>query len=284
MNLAPTFKTWEDAVQWLRDQPDRLDMVRAAYYDDPLVDAAGRYWGSEEWKSLRAYLPEQRGDALDVGAGRGIASYALAKEGFKVTALEPDGSRLVGAEAIRGLAAATGLAIRVTQEFSERLPFADGSFDVVYARAVLHHTADLGAACREFFRVLRPGGRLVAIREHVISRPEDLHLFFDIHPLHRLYGGENAFMLSQYEGAIKSAGFQISTVLAPFDSPINFAPNTVPGLKSEVAARAGAAFPGLQFLATGVMCFMPWRLLRRLLNAVDNRPGRLYSFICTRLD
>ena len=46
----------------------------------------------------------QRGQALDVGAGRGIASYALAREGFTVTVLEPDDSHLVGAGAIRSLA------------------------------------------------------------------------------------------------------------------------------------------------------------------------------------
>ena len=40
-------------------------------------------------------------------------------------------------------------------------------FDVVFARAVLHHTRDLELACREMFRVLRPGGIFVAAREHV---------------------------------------------------------------------------------------------------------------------
>ena len=277
------FVNWEDAVQWLREQPDCRDLVQAAYYDDPLLEAADRYWNSEEWNALRAYLPVQGAHALDVGAGRGIASYALAKDGFKVTSLEPDGSSLVGADAIRELAQVTALPISVTQEFSERLPFADGSFEVVYARAVLHHTTDLSAACREFFRVLKPGGRLVAIREHVISRPEDLPVFLKIHPLHKLYGGENAFMLHQYKDAIVSAGFQIASVLAPFDSPINFAPRSLLGLKSEIAARAGAKVPGVQFLTNAVLCWTPaWALVRHILNALDNRPGRLYSFIANR--
>ena len=83
------------------------------------------------------------GKALDVGAGRGIASYALAREGFQVTSLEPDPSAIVGAGAIRALAAEAALPISVVEEFSERLPFVDGAFDVVFARAVLHHTRDL---------------------------------------------------------------------------------------------------------------------------------------------
>ena len=75
-----------------------------------------------------------------------------------MTALEPDPSALVGAGAIRALAAEARLPIDVVEEFSERLPFANDTFDVVFARAVLHHTRDLDSACREMFRVLRPGG------------------------------------------------------------------------------------------------------------------------------
>ena len=92
---------WEDAVEWLRSQPDQQDLVLNAYYDDPLIHAARRYWESCEWEEVRKLLGSTTGQALDVGAGRGIASYALAREGFAVTALEPDASPLVGAGAIR---------------------------------------------------------------------------------------------------------------------------------------------------------------------------------------
>ena len=275
--------SWEEAVLQYRSEPSNAKAVVACYYDDPLVEAATRYWNSEEWNALRAYLPEKSGNALDVGAGRGIASYALARDGFMVTSLEPDKSGLVGADAIRGLAKTAALSINVIQEVSERLPFADGSFDVVFARAVLHHISDLSAACREFFRVLKPGGHLVAIREHVISRPQDLPIFLDAHPLHNLYGGENAFMLHHYTDAIVSAGFKMTSVLAPLDSPINFAPYSLVDLKSEISARAGAKLLGMQFLANTLLHWEPaWAATRKLLNTFDNRPGRLYSFIADR--
>lgn len=277
------FHTWEQAVQWLREQPEQQELVLAAYYDDPLAAAADRYWRSEEWQAIRPLLPSTPGRALDVGAGRGIASYALAKEGFAVTALEPDASTLVGAQAIRGLADASGLPIEVTQEFSERLPFADAQFDVVFARAVLHHTSDLAAACREFLRVLKPGGRLLAVREHVISRPEDLPAFLDLHPLHKLYGGENAFLLEQYEVAIRAAGFQLHSVLTPFESAINFSPYTEISLRAELAVRITRRFPvakGLVASLLGVQSL--WAVARRVLGRIDHRPGRLYSFIAQR--
>ena len=277
------FHTWEQAVQWLREQSEQQELVLAAYYDDPLPAAADRYWRSEEWQAIRRLLPPTPGRALDVGAGRGIASYALAKEGFAVTALEPDASALVGAQAIRDLAEASGLPIQVTQEFSERLPFADAQFDVVFARAVLHHTSDLAAACREFLRVLKPGGRLLAVREHVISRPEDLPAFLDLHPLHKIYGGENAFLLEQYEVAIRAAGFQLHSVLMPFESAINFSPYTETSLRAELAVRITRRFPvakGLVASLLGVQLL--WAVARRVLGRIDHRPGRLYSFIAQR--
>ena len=281
--MGKAFSTWEQAVQWLREQPDSRDLVEAAYYDDPLLLAAKRYYASEEWSAVRALLPVQRGRALDVGAGRGIASFALASDRFSVTALEPDGSALVGAEAIRRLASESGLPIEVYQEFSEKLPFSDAQFDVVFARAVLHHTRDLSAACEEFLRVLKPGGVFIAVREHVISRPEDLSAFFDLHPLHKLYGGENAFLLKQYLDALSVAGFELERVLFPLESPINYAPYTRKSLQTELARRVGKGAP---WLVSGArwMFGLPgvWTLLLPLLGHIDHRPGRLFSFVCRR--
>lgn len=280
MPANPEITTWENAVVWLRNQPDQRQLVLDAFYDDPLIAAAERYFAGDEWQAVSKLLRNRSGRALDVGAGRGIASYALARDGFSVTALEPDPSAIVGASAIRALAAETKLPIDVVEDFSERLPFDDNMFDVVFARAVLHHTRDLDSACREMFRVLRPGGIFVAAREHVISRETDLGQFLDQHPLHHLYGGEHAFLLDRYTGALRGAGFEQVDILAPLQSPINLFPYTIETLRAAVVEKLSRKIPAGPLWRAALGSKALFTSLLSLAERFDNRPGRLYSFVC----
>ena len=259
--------SWEQAVLWLRNQPEQSELVKACFYDDPLIEAARRYYESGEWRAVREILPQHTGLALDVGAGRGISTFALARDGWQVTALEPDSSEIVGADAIRLLSREAGFECEIVQEWGEHLPFADASFDLVYCRQSLHHARDLRQLCDELGRVLRDGGAFIATREHVISRPQDLPAFLQSHPLHSLYGGENAYMLDEYVSAIKSAGIRLERVLNPLQSEINLYPESLASIKRRIAARLALPFPGIipDFVMT---------VLGRFLRL----PGRLYSF------
>jgi SAM-dependent methyltransferase len=274
--------SWEDAVRSLMNEPAQRQLVLDCFYDEPRTAAADRYARSPEWQATLGLLPKQPGRALEIGAGHGIASCALARAGWQVTALEPDPSELVGAGAIRRLAAECGLTIRVVEAFGEQLPFADGEFDLVLARQVLHHARNLPQLCREIARVVRPGGTVLAMREHVISKRSDLQKFFEVHPLHHLYGGENAYLREEYVAALESAGLEINRCLAPFDSAINYAPYTRESLREELIARAGR-IPGAATLLRGLLgSDAGYDAFLRLLSRLDRRPGRLYSFLCTR--
>jgi SAM-dependent methyltransferase len=260
--------TWEQAVLSLRERPDAKALIVACFYDDPLLDAAHRYAASTEWLAVRALIGESGGgSALDVGAGRGISAFALARDGWRVTALEPDDSTVVGAAAIRRLATEAAVEIEVTQEWGEKLPFQDASFDLVHCRQVLHHARNLTALCAEIGRVLKPGGIFIATREHVISRQEDLPVFLAAHPLHSLYAGENAFLLQDYLTAIAAGGISLEHVLNPKESDINLYPETCDGVKRRWARRLRLPSPRL----------IPDALLRYA-GARNNTPGRLYTF------
>lgn len=290
-NVHRTSFTWEQAVEWYRSQPGNDTAVAANYFDRDIVAAAKRFAGSPEFKETLQLVPARLRShgtkLLEVGAGAGIASYAFATNGFDVTALEPDPSDIVGANAIRTLAQRTATQIHVVQEWGEGLPFADEAFDVVYVRQVLHHARDLGQLCSEAARVLRRGGVFIAVREHVIRSPEDLPRFLASHPLHSLYGGEHAYLQSDYEAAIWAAGLQITQVLAPFDSVINFYPMSSAQVEEQgfrsllegFGVRRGA---GLLWRNGGRQLAMLWPRFAHACRIGLQRkytPGNIFSFV-----
>jgi len=92
---------------------------------------------------------------LEVGCGPGEAAERITRElGAAVVAVDTS-------ERMVELARARGVDARVGDV--QELPFADGSFDCALAAWVLFHTADLDRALAELARMLRPGGRLVAV-------------------------------------------------------------------------------------------------------------------------
>ena len=275
------FASWEEAVNWLVSQPEQQDLVKACYYDRPALQTAERFWRSDEWQAIQKLLPAKKGRALDVGAGNGISSFALAKDGWEITALEPDTSKIVGSNAIKALAEETGLTINVIEEFGEKLPFPADSFDVIHARQVLHHADNLDKFCTELYRVLKPSGILIATREHVISNSAQLGRFLDNHALHNLYGGEHAFTLKVYKTALSSAGFQMSKILGPFDSVINYAPFTKGTLKQEFLTRL-SKIPAGRLLFGWLFSDLFFDNSLKFLSKIDNRPGRLYTFVAKK--
>ncbi|OFW99698.1 MAG: hypothetical protein A3D94_16085 [Alphaproteobacteria bacterium RIFCSPHIGHO2_12_FULL_66_14] len=95
---------------------------------------------------------------LDVGTGDGAFAVEAARRGAVVTGIDPDPAMLAAAAA---RAHAMDVGLQLGDGRAEQLPFADGTFDLVFSVAVLCFVADAAAAIREMARVLRPGGRLI---------------------------------------------------------------------------------------------------------------------------
>lgn len=139
------------------------------------TDSAHVYWDAEWQKAEEASKwakaePEVTDHAvslsegsrvLDLGAGIGRHTLALARAGMRVTALDASEQSVK----VIGIASqAAGLAVDVRQGAMTDLPFADGSFDHVLSWNVIYHGDErvVSRTFAEVRRVLRPGGTFMA--------------------------------------------------------------------------------------------------------------------------
>jgi ubiquinone/menaquinone biosynthesis C-methylase UbiE len=110
---------------------------------------------SERWPYRRS---------LEIGAGTGFFSLNLKQAGVLDEVHVSDVSAGM-VDSARHNAYALGFDVQGTVAGAEKLPYEDGSFDLVIGHAVIHHIPDVEAALREILRVLRPGGRFVIAGE-----------------------------------------------------------------------------------------------------------------------
>lgn len=104
------------------------------------------------------------GRVLDVGCGTGYLGLGLAHAGQVAELHLADLSPGMLGRA-RENAASLGVDASLVRATAADLPFADHTFDAVVTRGVLHHLHDVPAALREWRRVVRPGGPVLALSE-----------------------------------------------------------------------------------------------------------------------
>jgi len=151
------------------------------------------------------------------------------------------------------------------------------TFAVVYVRQGLHHASNLPKMLKEMARVLRPGGLLVACREHVVDDyNQSLKAFLDAQVDHQLYGGENAFTLPDYLAAIRKSGLKLISKIAPYDSEINFYPENREAWETRISNSLPGKTLGILLPKSIVMTLARFALNRR------KSPGRLYTFIARK--
>ena len=143
---------------------------------------------------------------VDVATGPGHVALAFAPHLASVVAqdLTPSMLDFVEAESIRrGLSNVTTLL-----GSAESLALEDASFDIVTTRLGAHHFPDVPSALREFFRVLRPGRKLMVYDTTV---PEDPELDAEINRIETLRDPSHVrnYRPSEWQSMIETAGFTV---------------------------------------------------------------------------
>ena len=103
---------------------------------------------------------------VDIGCGPGVAVRHAARLGATVTGVDPAPIML----RVARLLTRRSENVRYVEGAAEVLPAADSSASIAWSIATVHHWADLDAGLREVRRVLRRGGRLVAIERQTMPR------------------------------------------------------------------------------------------------------------------
>jgi demethylmenaquinone methyltransferase/2-methoxy-6-polyprenyl-1,4-benzoquinol methylase len=124
-------------------------------------------FGSGPWYRRQALLRaglRQGMRVLDVGIGTGLTAreaIAVVGDGTLVTGVDPSPGMMANAELPAGVTLVEGRA--------EAIPLPDAGYDFLSMGYALRHIGDFAAACAEFHRVLKPGGKLCLLE---ITRPE----------------------------------------------------------------------------------------------------------------
>lgn len=155
--IFPTGRAWAEDLGY----PDELANVPDA--------AVESFAGVANPWELGRLSPGER--VLDLGSGAGTDSLVAAQmvgEQGRVTGVDMTPQMLVKA---RAAAAEMGAAnVEFVESEAEKLPFADGCFDVVVSNGVIDLIPDKDAVFSELFRVLVPGGRM-QIADVTIQNP-----------------------------------------------------------------------------------------------------------------
>ncbi|MYA50132.1 MAG: class I SAM-dependent methyltransferase [Chloroflexi bacterium] len=183
---------------------------------------------------------------LDCGCGPGSITLGLAEvlAPGEVVGIDRDASRIEIAEqstSERGVAN-----VRFQTADVHELPFADASFDAVFAHAVLQHVREPLRALAEMRRVLKPGG-VVGLRDDdrgsvVIAPqvPEVLRLIELLTMVEELNGGDPR-VGKRYRELLRTSGFEEVAISASCEYDADIAATR---RRASLAVRAAREFVG----------------------------------------
>jgi ubiquinone/menaquinone biosynthesis C-methylase UbiE len=137
-----------NAKFWIKIIRENLDRYRTELTNPAVLDAVGDCSGSR---------------LLDAGCGEGYLSRMFAERDAQVDGIDSSPSLVEAARA-----ASSPETVRIDYHIGDvtRMDFAGESFDIVVCNHLLNDLPAPADAISEFYRVLKPGGRLVILMLH----------------------------------------------------------------------------------------------------------------------
>lgn len=118
-------------------------------------------------KAFSIQFPQKAGSVLDLGCGTAFYFPILAKHAESVLGVDVCEPML---EQAQETIEACGLThCRVVKSSACNIPVDDASIDVVHSWDFLHHVSDLTQVFAEIQRVLKPGGRYLAVEPNLLN-------------------------------------------------------------------------------------------------------------------
>ena len=228
---------YDQAYREALAEPKLNNLVYLCYKTPDYFDNAQRFFSSQEFSAEIELLTRCGFSAkkvfsiLDFGCGNGVASWALAKSGYTVIGIDSSLGTLAGLHAAKKLQNYENVCFDIRFSSSQqKIDFEDSSFDIFWMRSTLHHISDFDFFFNEVKRILKPGGIMVALRDHVVWNESQKKDFFLSHQMSHIIQDENCHYLLDYVQGITNSGLQLIVILSPTDSAINAYPSnfTVP--------------------------------------------------------
>ena len=138
---------------------------------------------------------------LDAGTGLGFLGRLLVEMGFNVTGIDISHGMISRAKSI---SLEKGFPFELCLGDAENLPFESRSFDIVINRHLLWTLPSPARALNEWIRVLKPGGRIIAIDGNWFDPSLNMEIRRILAgPISALFGGGNPAPFGRFYNPIK---------------------------------------------------------------------------------